>query len=104
MKKHILASAVLSAAFIVPAITFASSSAATATTKTTANQSVEKVNINTANLTTFETIKGLGEKKSQAIINYRNENGSFKTVNDLTKVQGISDKLLAKIEGQLTIG
>lgn len=103
MKKHILASAVLSAAFIFPAITFASSTT-TATAKTTAIQSMEKVNINTANLTTFETIKGLGEKKSQAIISYRNEHGSFKTVGDLTKVQGISDKLLAKIEGQLTTG
>lgn len=102
MKKHIFASAILSAALIVPAISFASSTATA--TKTTVSQSAEKVNINTANLTTFETIKGLGEKKSQAIITYRNENGNFKTVDDLTKVQGISDKLLAKIKERLTTG
>jgi competence protein ComEA len=63
-----------------------------------------KVNINTANLATFANIKGLGEKKAEAIINYRNKNGNFNSVDDLLKVPGIGEKLLAKFKEQLTVG
>ena len=55
------------------------------------------VNINTADaLTLSKNIKGVGLKKAQAIVAYREQNGEFKTVEDLKKVKGIGPKLLKK--------
>lgn len=55
------------------------------------------VNINTADAQTLsKNIKGVGLKKAQAIIAYREENGKFKTIEDLKKVKGIGVKLLEK--------
>ncbi len=72
-------------------------------TKTTV--SVQKtLNINTADEAAFEALKGIGDSKAKAIIAYRKANGNFKSVDDLTNVQGISDKLLAKIRDELTVG
>jgi competence protein ComEA len=54
-----------------------------------------QVNINTADAQTLAAeLKGVGEKKAQAIVDYRVENGPFKSVTDLTSVKGIGDKLL----------
>ena len=52
-----------------------------------------KVNINTATVEELKTLKGVGEKKAEAIIEYRKKNGSFKTKEDLMKVRGIGKKL-----------
>jgi len=46
-----------------------------------------KVNINTATVEELKTLKGVGEKKAEAIIEYRKKNGSFKTKEDLMKVR-----------------
>lgn len=62
------------------------------------------VNINTADAQTLsKNIKGIGLKKAQAIIAYREENGQFKKVEDLKKVKGIGAKLLEKNMGSLII-
>lgn len=52
-----------------------------------------KVNINTATVEELKTLKGVGEKKAEAIIEYRKKNGSFQTKEDLMKVRGIGKKL-----------
>ncbi|WMT42339.1 ComEA family DNA-binding protein [Paenibacillus sp. D2_2] len=56
------------------------------------------ININTAGAKELQEIPGIGEKKAQAIMNYRNENGPFKSVEDLTKVKGIGAKMLEKMK------
>lgn len=56
------------------------------------------ININTAGLAELQEIPGIGEKKAQAIIHYRNEHGSFQSVNDLTQVKGIGTKMLEKMK------
>ena len=62
------------------------------------------VNINTANAQALsKNIKGVGQKKAEAIIAYREKHGKFKTVADLTKVKGIGKKLLLKNEGLLIV-
>lgn len=62
------------------------------------------VNINTADAQTLsKNIKGVGLKKAQAIIAYREKNGKFKTVADLKKVKGIGVKLLEKNSGSIIV-
>ena len=63
----------------------------------------EKVNINTANQTELETLPGIGPSTAQKIIDYRNENGLFKSIEDLKNVTGISEKLFEQIKEFITI-
>ncbi|HJD16544.1 MAG TPA: ComEA family DNA-binding protein [Candidatus Enterococcus stercoripullorum] len=62
-----------------------------------------KININQADLTQLQQLSGIGEKKAQSIIDYRNENGSFKTIEDLAKVTGIGEKTVEKLRDSITI-
>lgn len=57
-------------------------------TKTSAKQT-NQISINTADLNTLLQIPKIGEKTAQAIIDYRNQYGLFKTLEDLMKVKGI---------------
>lgn len=61
-----------------------------------------KVNINTADIAELQTIKGVGIAKAESIVKDRKENGPYATVNDLTRVKGIGDKMLAKIKDEVT--
>ena len=60
-----------------------------------------KVNINTATVEELKTLKGVGDKKAGAIIEYRKKNGSFKTKEDLMKVRGIGKKLFESFEERI---
>jgi len=57
----------------------------------------QKVDINTADENVFASLKGIGAGKAKAIISYREKNGPFKSIDDLTKVKGIGEKTLARI-------
>ena len=60
-----------------------------------------KVNINTATVEELRTLKGVGEKKAEAIIEYRKKNGSFQTKEDLMKVRGIGKKLFESFQERI---
>ena len=60
-----------------------------------------KVNINTATVEELKTLKGVGDKKAEAIIEYRKKNGSFKTKEDLMKVRGIGKKLFESFQERI---
>ena len=62
-----------------------------------------KININTASDEELQTLYGIGPVKAQAIIDYRNENGFFHTVEELINVPGIGPKTLEKIRDQITV-
>ena len=64
----------------------------------------QPININTASVAELTSLKGIGEVKARAIVEYRDKNGGFKSVDDLKAVSGIGDKLVEKLRPQVTIG
>lgn len=86
-----------------------SSSTAPNTAQTTAANSensvtdTKTINLNTADVTELQNLPGVGPKKAELIIQYRQEKGSFSKIEDLTEVQGIGEKTFAKIKSQLTV-
>jgi len=61
------------------------------------------VNINSATKEELATLKGIGDKKAQAIIDYRKKNGDFKSIDDLEKVDGIGPGTMKQIRSQLSV-
>ena len=61
------------------------------------------VNINTASAAELATISGIGPAKAQAIVDHREKNGQFKSVDDLKLVRGIGDKMLERLRPQVTV-
>ncbi len=66
-------------------------------------KSSTKVNLNTANEQELQTLNGIGAKKAQQIIAYRQKNGQFKKIEDLKQVSGIGDKTFGTLKGQLEV-
>ena len=62
------------------------------------------VDINSADKETLMTLSGIGEAFAERIIDYREENGGFKTVQELTNIRGIGQTLVEKNKAILTAG
>lgn len=60
------------------------------------------LNLNTAGAEELTALPGIGEELAARIVRYREENGPFGTVEDLTKVSGIGQGKLAALEGLVT--
>ncbi|MBR2773845.1 MAG: helix-hairpin-helix domain-containing protein [Selenomonadaceae bacterium] len=66
------------------------------------NASSDLVNINTANAERLETLKGIGPALAQRIIEYREQNGAFKSIDEIKNVRGIGDKKFAAFKDKIT--
>ena len=100
-------------------ITFSNSETATDTSAVTATEPAETsapannetkapqptglININTATKEQLMTLNGIGEVKAAAIIDYRRENGKFKSIEELDNVKGIGPKIIEKIRAYITV-
>lgn len=76
--------------------------------KTQTNQlasvgTTNKVSINSASVEQLQQLNGAGPKKAQAIVDYRNQNGQFKTIDELQKVKGIGIKFIEKNRSMLSL-
>ncbi len=65
--------------------------------------STKKININTASLKELQELPRIGEKVAQRIIDFRKENGKFKSTTDLLKVKGIGEKICASLKDRITV-
>lgn len=63
----------------------------------------EKININKADINELCKLSGVGEALAQKIINYRNENGKFKNIEDLKNVSGIGDKKYDSLKDYISV-
>ena len=66
-------------------------------------QGAGKVNLNTATTSELETLPGIGPAKSSAILEYRESNGAFKTIDDLKSISGIGDKTFEKLKDLISV-
>ena len=62
-----------------------------------------KVNINTATVEELMSLNGIGEKKAESIVEYREKIGSFAMIDELKGVKGIGDKIFNKIKNHIAI-
>jgi competence protein ComEA len=69
----------------------------------TAKPATEKININSANADELQKLPGVGPKVAQRIVDYRKQNGAFKKVEDLMKVNGIGEKIFARMKDMITV-
>lgn len=67
-------------------------------------QQDNRININTADEAQLITLTGIGATRAQAIIAYREENGSFAAIEDIMNVQGIKEGTFAKIKDEIVVG
>ena len=63
-----------------------------------------KININIATLEELDALPGIGPVFAQRIIDYREANGPFKSIEEIVRVDGIGDATFAKLKDQITVG
>lgn len=61
------------------------------------------ININTATSEELQSLSGIGQTKAEAIIAYRESNGDFSSIEDITNVSGIGESTYEKIKDQITV-
>lgn len=75
----------------------------TISTEETTQKDSNMININTATKEQLKTLTGIGDSTAQKIIDYRNEKGNYKKIEDVKNVSGIGDSKYEKIKDKITI-
>lgn len=70
----------------------------------TTHLNLGRININTATVEELDTLPRIGPSTAQAIVDYRTQNGPFKTVQDIMKVPGIGPATYDLIKNLITVG
>jgi competence protein ComEA len=86
-------------ATVAPPVTPGKGVQSNAATKTP----IGKINLNTATLEELDLLPGIGPAIAQRIIDYREQNGAFKQIEDLKKVRGIGDAMFGQIKDLVTL-
>lgn len=64
---------------------------------------ISKLNVNAASIEELVKVKGLGQKKAKAIVQYIQQNGELVSLDELLEIKGIGKKLLVKLKTQLSL-
>jgi competence protein ComEA len=64
----------------------------------------QRLDLNETDVASLRDLKGIGPKKAQAIIDYRQQHGRFKTIDELKSVKGIGEKLFKQLRKKFLIG
>ncbi|GAA2978687.1 helix-hairpin-helix domain-containing protein [Lentilactobacillus parakefiri] len=75
---------------------------ATASEESTAGSSAQ-INLNTADKTKLQELTGIGDKKADQIIAYRQAHGQFKNIEELKEVPGFGDKTFANLKSSICV-
>lgn len=75
-----------------------------APTPTASTSPAGPVNINTAGVADLDALPGIGPAIAQRVIDYREANGPFQTVEELAEVRGISEAMVAELRPLITLG
>lgn len=90
---------------VSPQMQTAPTAAATAAAETVPTETVRfPVNINTADADTLTALPGIGRVLAERIVAYRRQNGSFRAIEEITKVEGIGEKKAEAILDLITVG
>lgn len=90
---------------VIPSVTQAQTAgAASGSGGSGASAASGKVNINTADAATLQTLDGIGEATARKIVQDREANGPFNTVEDLKRVSGIGDKKFEALRDSICVG
>lgn len=90
---------------VSPQMQTAPTAAATAAAETVPDETVSfPVNINTADADTLTALPGIGQVLAERIVAYRRQNGSFRAIEEITKVEGIGEKKAEAILELITVG
>lgn len=87
----------------VPAATAALPTDPHGSTAKTPARASESVNINTATLEALCALPGIGESLARRVIEYREENGPFARIEDITRVSGIGSGIFHELRDQITV-
>lgn len=63
----------------------------------------EIIDLNQADVYELQRLPGIGEKRAQAIVEYREEHGPFQSVEDITQVSGIGEAILSGFQEYVTV-
>ena len=91
------------AAALLPAVSAEPSPSAPEDANPSPAPSAGPVDINTAGLEELMTLKGVGESRARAIIEYREQQGAFETPEDIMNISGIKEGVFSKIKDQIAV-
>ena len=105
MKKLLVISIILGLCLTLSTVSFLflNPRAASAAEEVAAPPASKLININTASAGELTSLKGIGEKTAQAIVEYRQKNGAFKAIEDIKNVTGIGDKKFEALKSSICV-
>ncbi|MEN2320317.1 helix-hairpin-helix domain-containing protein [Lentilactobacillus parabuchneri] len=76
---------------------------ATETASSSTADSGQQINLNTADKTKLQELSGIGDKKADQIIAYRQAHGQFKNIEELKEVPGFGEKTFANLKSSICV-
>lgn len=102
MRKAILSTLLLSSVLTLASPAVLSAPAVSEPNQTEMTQQA-LISLNTASAEELMSLPGIGKKKAQAIVQFRDDIGGFKAIEELKDVRGIGEKLFARVSGLVSL-